>query len=121
MTAREDARSAPPCGAGHLCCSDPNGPPLHDHFLPTEDCPRCVAIRSRRHTFQDGIRLDECVLHVEPTLPLFEGLMVEHPGCEELGDVSADLDAWYCTACSRSGRISGAWAVDMWEAADARA
>lgn len=29
------------CGAGHRCCSDPSRPPLHDHFLSPEDCPRC--------------------------------------------------------------------------------
>lgn len=44
----------------------------------------------------------------------FDALKVDH-GCSELADVSADLDAWFCPACQRSGRISGAWAVDMWQ------
>lgn len=68
-----------------------------------------------RHPFMDGVRGDECTLLVDPTLPLFEGLKVVHTGCSELADVSADLDAWFCTACQRSGRVSGAWAVDMWQ------
>lgn len=68
-----------------------------------------------RHPFMDGVRRDECILHVWPAGTLFDGLKVEHPGCACLADVSADLDAWYCPACSRSGRVSGAWAVDMWQ------
>lgn len=72
-----------------------------------------------RHTFTDPIKGDECTLHVEPMQPAFDGIWVEHAGCDELADVSADLDAWYCPACSRSGRVSGVWAMDMWEAAHA--
>ena len=29
------------CGAGHSCCTDPAGPPVHDHFLTPGDCPAC--------------------------------------------------------------------------------
>lgn len=30
------------CGAGHWCCSTPEAPPLHDHFLSPEECPSCA-------------------------------------------------------------------------------
>ena len=69
------------------------------------------------HPFKDGVRGDVCILHVEPTQPAFDGIRVQHPGCDALADVSADLDAWYCPKCSRSGRVSGAWAIDMYEEA----
>lgn len=70
----------------------------------------------RRRPFTDPVRGDECMLHVEPMQPAFDGIWVEHPGCEELADVSIDLDAFYCAACGRSGRVSGAWALDVWAA-----
>jgi NTP pyrophosphatase (non-canonical NTP hydrolase) len=56
-----------------------------------------------------------CLLVVNPDAALFEGLSVVHPGsCGYRADVSANLDAFYCTECRYNGRISGAWAVDMW-------
>lgn len=46
------------CGAGHLCCDDPSEPPLHDHFLRQEECPRCArmiaADRSPREAMEGG-------------------------------------------------------------------
>lgn len=43
---------------------------------------------------------------------------VEHVGCARLADVSPELDAFYCPECRCSGRISGAWFMDLWMAAD---
>lgn len=37
------------------------------------------------------------------------------PACDELADLSIDLDAFYCPSCGRSGRVSGAWCVDVIE------
>ena len=42
---------------------------------------------------------------------------IEHNNCPELADLSIELDAFYCRACQWNGRISGAWAVDVIEAA----
>ena len=38
---------------------------------------------------------------------------IAHPGCETLGDLALDLDAWQCRACGVIGRVSGAWCADM--------
>lgn len=71
-----------------------------------------------RLPFEDPIhRGAKVTLIVDPTAPLFDALTVEHPGCKELADVSVDLDAFFCTTCHWNGRISGAWAFDMWERA----
>lgn len=42
---------------------------------------------------------------------------VGHPDCDQLADVSLELDAFYCSACRWNGRVSGAWVVDQLEAA----
>jgi hypothetical protein len=42
---------------------------------------------------------------------------VEHPRCDNLADLAIELDAFYCPRCQWNGRISGAWAVDVIEAA----
>jgi len=71
-------------------------------------------------TFVDPIAGDECVLHVLPTEPIYNGgLLVDHAGCDELGDVTVELDAWFCAGCDRSGRISGAWAFEQYRLAGA--
>ena len=36
---------------------------------------------------------------------------IEHPGCTYRAQVSPELDAYWCTYCYRSGRISGDWFV----------
>lgn len=41
---------------------------------------------------------------------------IEHPGCDQLADLSVELDAFYCQACKWNGRVSGAWAVDRIQA-----
>lgn len=69
-----------------------------------------------RFPFRDHHDAD-CTLLVCPGQPLFSALFVEHPRCDHPADVSADLDAFYCTQCRWNGRISGAWAVDMWQEA----
>lgn len=39
----------PRCGAGHLCCDEPDGPPFHDHFLYPAECPACQrTLQARR-------------------------------------------------------------------------
>lgn len=40
---------------------------------------------------------------------------VAHPRCDALADLAVDLDAFYCPDCEWSGRVSGAWAIDMIE------
>jgi hypothetical protein len=32
--------------------------------------------------------------------------------CPEWADVTPELDAWFCSHCLRTGRISGAWVRD---------
>lgn len=44
----------------------------------------------------------------------FDALKVDH-GCSDLADVSTDLDAWFCPVCHARGRISGAWALDVYD------
>lgn len=56
-----------------------------------------------------------CVLEVDPDARLFEALRVAHPNCQVSATVSADLDAFFCAHCHYNARISGAWAVEMWQ------
>lgn len=71
-----------------------------------------------REAFKDPIHADRAVvLVVDSKKPLFEALKVEHPDCDQLADVSLDLDAYFCTGCQWNGRISGAWAFDEWTGA----
>lgn len=70
-------------------------------------------------TFRDGVSGREMtlVLGPEPLRPYDGKHGVRHPDCDHLADVSPDLDAFYCSECKWNGRISGAWFMDMWEAA----
>lgn len=66
------------------------------------------------HPFVDPISDRPVVLVIGETNALFDGTTgVRHPGCDRLADVSPDLDAFFCSACHRNGRISGAWVVDL--------
>ena len=65
------------------------------------------------HPFTDNHGHD-CTLEVDPDAPLFQALRVAHPGCAVSATVSADLDAFFCAHCHHNGRISGAWAVEIW-------
>lgn len=38
---------------------------------------------------------------------------VEHLPCGTGADVTVELDAWYCPACSRRGRVAGSWVVSI--------
>lgn len=67
-----------------------------------------------RRSFIDPTSGKERELIVLSDLPAFDALCVEH-GCSDLGDVSADLDAWFCPVCHARGRISGAWALDVFD------
>jgi hypothetical protein len=60
-------------------------------------------------------------LMVDPSLPLFDALTVEHPGCNQRAPVSLDLDAYYCSTCRWSGRIGADEAVAIWEEGQSRA
>jgi hypothetical protein len=67
-----------------------------------------------RRPFIDPISGTERELLVLSNATAFDGLVVEH-GCSDLGNVSADLDAWFCPVCHAQGRISGAWALDVYD------
>jgi hypothetical protein len=74
-----------------------------------------------RHRFTDPIGSAECVLVIPRNGRVFPSggepkIGIAHPGCDELGDLSIELDAFYCPACQWNGRVSGAWCVDMIEA-----
>lgn len=68
---------------------------------------------SVRRPFVDPVKGVERELVVLIGPPAFDALKVEH-GCSDLADVSADLDAWFCPVCHAQGRISGAWALDVY-------
>jgi hypothetical protein len=61
------------------------------------------------HRFVDPISGQELVLRLDGDPG------VEHPGCHTRADVVADLDAFYCAACGRNGRIGGAWYLHLLE------
>lgn len=63
--------------------------------------------------FIDEVHGGECTLVV----PADGRPGVAHPRCEALADVAIGLDAFFCPLCHRNGRISGAWAMDVIEAA----
>ena len=76
-------------------------------------------------TFLDPIRNRMCALVVPPAGRVFAfngepKIGVRHEGCEELADLSIELDCFYCPTCRWNGRISGAWAVDVIETAKGR-
>lgn len=66
----------------------------------------------RRFPFTDFAGGGECELAVTGGggIPVYLG--VAHPGCGALADVSVHLDAFYCPACGRNGRVSGPWCLD---------
>lgn len=65
------------------------------------------------HPFVDPITRQTVVLQASKDRT---AMGVEHGDCDRLADVSAELDAFYCTKCQWNGRISGAWFMDMLEA-----
>lgn len=72
------------------------------------------------HNFTDAIDGASCVLIIDTECGWWEGgVGITHPGCDRPADVMPDLDAFYCPACRRNGRVSGAWVMDCWDADDA--
>lgn len=69
---------------------------------------------SVRRSFIDPVKGVERELVVLIGAPAFDALCVDH-GCSDLGNVSADLDAWFCPVCHAQGRISGAWALEVYD------
>ena len=80
-----------------------------------------------RFAFTDLISGRECELVAPPGGAVYPEvgqpkIGVAHPGCEMLADLCVELDAFYCPAywgCGWNGRVSGAWCLDMIEAARA--
>ena len=70
---------------------------------------------ARAEVFIDGVSRRHCTLVIDPAKPLWDGgAVVQHPDCEHPADVSVDLDCFYCQSCRWNGRISGAWAYDLY-------
>lgn len=74
-----------------------------------------------RFRFSDPIRGQTCALVIPPDGRVFPSgaepkIGIAHPGCDNLADLSIELDAFYCQVCRWNGRVSGAWCVDMIEA-----
>jgi hypothetical protein len=66
------------------------------------------------HRFTDLVSGRTCAVVIGPATDLFDGETgVAHPGCDQLADISINLDAFYCRVCRYSGRVSGAWVVDL--------
>lgn len=65
------------------------------------------------HPFIDPVSHQPVVLHVSTDIT---ACGVEHPDCDQLADVSPNLDAFYCRCCRWNGRISGAWFADLFRA-----
>lgn len=57
--------------------------------------------------FTDPISEQRCELVTVPAVG------IRHPGCDDLADLCAEVDAFYCQACGMNGRINGAWALEM--------
>lgn len=77
----------------------------------------------REHPFTDPVANRECVLVIPPDGRVFPRpgepkIGVRHPGCDMLADLCAAYDAFWCPTCRWNGRVSGAWAIGMIEAAD---
>jgi hypothetical protein len=73
---------------------------------------------AERLRFLDPIRHEWCALVIPADGRIFPSdgepkIGVAHPGCDELADLSVELDAFYCPACRWNGRVSGAWCIDM--------
>lgn len=61
----------------------------------------------RTYPFDDPISGRTVILH------LGDRQGVEHHGCPDLAEVFPHLDAFYCTTCRWSGKISGVWFTEM--------
>jgi hypothetical protein len=75
-----------------------------------------------KYRFFDSVHGATCTLVVPAGGRVFPSdgepkVGVEHAGCDEIADLSVELDSFYCRACQWNGRVSGAWAVDCIEAA----
>jgi hypothetical protein len=75
-----------------------------------------------RAAFTDPVSNAECELVIPPggqVYPQPGGAKtgVAHPGCPAIADLAIELDAFWCPACRRSGRVSGAWCTDLIRAA----
>jgi hypothetical protein len=75
-----------------------------------------------RAAFYELVRGGECTLVVPSAgrvFPQAGGAKtgVAHPGCDAVADLAIELDAFFCPACHRNGRVSGAWCRDVIEAA----
>jgi hypothetical protein len=70
-----------------------------------------------RYPFPEPISGEARILVVPPggSLRGSPRIGVEHPGCQALADVSLELDAFYCSRCKATGRVSGAWALGRME------
>lgn len=66
------------------------------------------------YRFTDPVDSATCVAHFGATPG------IEHPGCLFRATVQPELDAYYCSACGRSGRIWGAWFLELLERHDPR-
>lgn len=72
--------------------------------------------------FVDPISQEHCFLVVPPGGRIFPvkgqpKIGVRHGTCAETADLAVELDAFYCPTCGWNGRISGAWAIEMINAA----
>lgn len=79
-----------------------------------------------REPFTDPARNEQCELVIPAggrVHPINDEpkIGVAHPDCDEIADLALDLDAFFCPACKRNGRISGAWACLRIEAVKAHA
>jgi hypothetical protein len=58
--------------------------------------------------FTDPVTGERCELVILNGKPY-----VTHAGCDGWADVVVVLDAFYCGRCRWSGRVSGAWVMDV--------
>jgi hypothetical protein len=75
-----------------------------------------------RAAFYELVRGGECTLVVPPGGRVYPQageakIGVEHPRCDAVADLAIELDAFFCPACHRNGRVSGAWCRDVIEGA----
>lgn len=75
-----------------------------------------------REPFRDPIADGWCELVVPPGGKVYPEasepkIGVAHPRCNALADLAIELDAFFCAACHRNGRISGAWCLEVIEEA----
>lgn len=75
-----------------------------------------------RAAFTDPVSGAPCELVIPPggrvyPRPGWPKTGVAHPGCPAVADLCVELDAFWCPACRRNGRVSGAWCADVIRAA----